>query len=78
MPQINIITTPEEQQIVIEALRELQGVTAPITLIAKQAKLNPNRVRYIVTDLCEANKIRRVATKAINKHYVRYSYEVLV
>lgn len=77
MAQINIVTTKEEQDKVLEALKTLQGQTAAISAIAKAAGMNPNRVRYVVTDLLEAGKIKREPTKAFNKHYVRYKYEVL-
>jgi DNA-binding IclR family transcriptional regulator len=78
MAQINIVTTAEEQDKVLAVLRQLNGATAPVSQIAKHAKLNPNRVRYIIADLCDAGKVAKVPTKAINKHYIRYSYEVRV
>lgn len=78
MAQINIITTLEEQDKVLEAIKKLQGQTVAVTGIAKEAHMNPNRVRYVITDLLEAGKIKRNASKAFNKHYIRYSYEVLV
>lgn len=77
MAQINIVTTAEEQDKVIKALKNLVGQTVAMTRIAKEASLNPNRVRYVITDLEEAGKIRRVPTKAFNEHYIRYRYEVL-
>lgn len=77
MAQINIVTTAEEQDKVIKALKNLVGQTVAMTRIAKEASLNPNRVRYVITDLEEAGKIRRVPTKAFNEHYIRYTYEVL-
>jgi len=77
MAQINIITTAPEQQKILTVLKTLQGKTIAVSGIAKQAGMNPNRVRYIITDLEEAGKIRRKPTKAFNEHYIRYSYEVL-
>ena len=77
MAQINIVTTKEEQDQVLKAIRTLQGQTAAISAIAKAADMNPNRVRYVVTDLLEAGKIKREPTKAFNKHYVRYQYFVV-
>lgn len=76
MAQININTTPEEQQAVIQVLRALQGTTISMTTIAKKAKLNPNRVRYIIVDLVDAGKVLKVPTKAFNEHYIRYKYVV--
>lgn len=76
MAQINITTTPEEQNKVLQAIKKLQGQTVAVTAIAKEANMNPNRVRYVITDLLEAGKIKREATKAFNKNYIRYKYEV--
>ena len=78
MAQINIVTTSEEQEIVLKAIATLSGQTVAVSDIAKKADLNQNRVRYVITDLEEAGKIKRIPTKAFNKHYIRYSYEVLV
>lgn len=77
MAQINIVTTAEEQNKVLKALSKLQGQTVAVSAIAKEAGLNQNRVRYVITDLLDAGKIKREATRAFNKHYVRYKYEVL-
>ena len=76
MAQITITSTPEEQAKVIEALKTLQGKTVAVSEIATVSNLAHSRVRYAIMDLLEADKIERVATKAINKHYVRYSYIV--
>lgn len=78
MAQINIATTEEEQNCVLEAIKKLSGKTVAVSAIAKEAGMNQNRVRYVVSDLEEAGKIKRVPTKAFNEHYIRYRYEVLV
>lgn len=78
MAQINIITTESEQNCVLEAIRKLSGKTVAVSAIAKEAGMNQNRVRYVVSDLEEAGKIKRIPTKAFNEHYIRYRYEVLV
>lgn len=77
MAQINIITTPEEQTVVLDAVRKLQGQTVAVSAIARAANMNQNRVRYVLTDLLDAGKIKREASKAYNKHYIRYKYEVI-
>ena len=77
MALITITTTPEEHDKVLKALKELVGKTVAVTNIAQHAGMNPNRVRYVITDLEDAGKIRRVPTKAFNKHYVRYKYEII-
>lgn len=78
MAQINILTTEDEQKRVLEAIRKLGDQTVAVSAIAKEAGLNKNRVRYVVSDLEEAGKIKRIPTKAFNKNYIRYRYEVLV
>lgn len=77
MAKIEIITTSEEQQIVLNAVKNLEGTVIPVSTIVKEAGLPDSRVRYALVDLIEAGKIRRIPTRAFNKHYVRYSYEVL-
>lgn len=77
MAQINIITTAEEQERVLEAVKKLQGQTVSVSAIASMAGMNQNRVRYVITDLLDAGKIKREATKAFNKNYIRYKYEVV-
>ena len=78
MAQINITTTEEEQCCVLEAIKKLSGKTVAVSAIASMAGMNQSRVRYVITDLEEAGKIKRVPTKAFNEHYIRYRYEVLV
>lgn len=78
MAQITIVTTPSEQEAVLKAVSKLSGKTIAVSAIATEAGLNQNRVRYVITDLEAAGKIRRVPTKAFNEHYIRYMYEVLV
>ena len=77
MAQITIITTAEEREQVLNAVRQLVDKTVAVSEIARKAGMNPNRVRYVIADLEEAGKIRRVPTKAFNKHYVRYKYEIV-
>lgn len=77
MAQITITTTPEEQEKVLAAIKKLQGQTVAVSTIATVANMNQSRVRYVITDLLEAGKIKRDATKAFNKNYIRYKYEVL-
>ncbi len=78
MAQISITTTEDEQSRVLEAIKRLSGKTVAVSAIAKEAGMNQNRVRYVITDLEEASKIKRIPTKAFNEHYIRYRYEVLV
>lgn len=76
MATIHIKIAEDEKTKIIAAIKTLQGKTVPISKIAEVAKMNPNRVRFIVEDLLEEGRIQRVPTKMFNKHYVRYRYEV--
>ena len=77
MAKFEIETTVEEQRKVLEVLKQLEGQTTPIEAIAEKSCLKASRVRYVIMDLIEANKIARIPTKAFNKHYVRYTYKIL-
>ena len=77
MAKFVVETTPEEQDAVLAVLKELHGQIAPISAIAQKACMRPSRTRYAIVDLIEAGKVKKEAHKAYNKHYVRYSYEVL-
>ncbi len=77
MAHIIITTTTEEQTKVLSALKDFEGKTVSVSEIARKAGMNPNRVRYVISDLVDAGKILRIPTKAFNKHYVRYKYEVV-
>ena len=76
MALIIINTTPEEHEQVLSALKELVDKTVAVSEIARKAGMNPNRVRYVISDLVDAGRILRIPTKAFNKHYVRYKYEI--
>lgn len=76
MAHIIVETQKEDQERVLEVLKKLQGKTTPVSAIAKQAGLKESTTRYVLIDLIEAGKVEKVATKAFNKHYVRYSYTV--
>lgn len=77
MAQINVTTTPEEQSKVLEAIAALKGEVAPVSKIANMAGVRASRARYAIIDLIDAGKIEKVPHRAFNKHYVRYSYNVL-
>ncbi len=77
MAQITISTSGEEQDKVLEVLKELNGKVMAVSAIAKMANMRDSRVRYAIQDLVDAGRVRKVPTKAFNRHYIRYSYEVL-
>lgn len=76
MAQFIVETTPEEQALVVDILKQLEGQTVPVRVIAEKAQMRPSRVRYAIEDLMQSGKVSREATKAFNKHYVRYTYKV--
>lgn len=76
MVQINIITTAEEQETVLNAIKTVVGKTVAVSEISRIAGMNQNRVRYVITDLESAGKIKRIATRDFGKNYIRYRYEV--
>lgn len=77
MAQFVIETTAEEQAMVLEVIKKYKGETVAMSKLASEAGINKNRIRYIITDLEDAGKIKRIPTKAFNAHYIRYKYEVL-
>lgn len=77
MAQINIETSKEEQEKVLSVLKELNGEVTPVSTIASMSGLRAARTRYVLMDLVEQGRVERVPSKAFNKHYVRYSYNVL-
>lgn len=76
MPKITIETTREEQEAVLKAVKALEGQVVAVRVIAEEACLPQTRARYALVDLIEAGKVERIASKAFNKHYVRYSYKI--
>ena len=77
MPKITIETTHEEQEAVLKAIKSLDGQVVAVRVIAEEAGLPQSRARYALVDLIEAGKVERIASKAFNKHYVRYSYKII-
>ena len=77
MAKFEIATTPEAQAKVYEVLKQVQGKTIAVAAIAKLAKMNSSKVRYVILDLIDLGKVKRKQEKAFNEHYIRYSYEIL-
>lgn len=76
MASIKIVIHEHEKQAVLKALKKKQGVTISVSKIAELAKLNPNRTRFIIEDLIEEGRLKRIPTKKFNERYIRYSYEI--
>lgn len=77
MASITVETTPEERDTVLQVIKEIDGQVTPVSKIAEMAGLNQTRTRYVIMDLIEQSKIARVPHRAINKHYIRYSYKII-
>ena len=77
MASINIKIYEHEKQAVLKVLRKKQGVTISVSKIGELAKINRNRTRFIIEDLIEEGRLKRIPTKKFNDKYIRYSYEVL-
>lgn len=77
MAKIIVETTAEEQEKVLNVLVDLKGEVVPVSTIAARSGLRQTRARYALMDLIDQGRVERVASKAFNKHYVRYSYNVL-
>lgn len=78
MAIIEIKTTQYEQNKVLEAIKRLEGETVALSRVAKESGISENRTRYVVTDLIDAGRVRRIPTKAMSAHYIRYKYEVVI
>lgn len=77
MAHFVIVTTKEEQDKVLEAIKQVEGQTVPVSKLAALAGLSASRTRYVLIDLVDAGKIEKIPSKAFNKHYIRYSYKIL-
>ena len=78
MALITVTTTPEERNAVLQVIVELNGAVTPVAKIAKLSGLKQSRARYALLDLIEEGRIEKVPHRAFNKHYVRYSYNLVV
>lgn len=77
MAKIQITTSDEEQAAVLQAVSLLTNTTVSVATIASKAGIAPSRARYVLLDLEESGKIKRIPTQAFNKHYIRYKYELV-
>lgn len=77
MATINVKIEPEEKKAMLKAIKASKGLTISVAKLAKVAGQNPNRARFVVDELLEEGKIKRVTTKSFNERYIRYSYEIV-
>lgn len=77
MATINVKIFPEEKKQLLQVIRRNKGKTVSVAKLAQEAGQNPNRARFVLDELIEEGKVKKVPTKKFNNRYVRYSYEVL-
>lgn len=77
MATIKVKTYQSEQEDVLKALENLQNQVVSVARIATEANMKQSRARYALEDLIDAGKVIKEPSKAINKHYVRYSYRIV-
>lgn len=66
-----------EKMALLAQISKLKGTTMSVAKLAKAAGQNPNRARFIIEELIDEGKVRKVQTKAFNDRYKRYTYEVI-
>jgi hypothetical protein len=49
----------------------------PVRIIAEEAGIPQSLARYALADLIEKKRVAKKPHRNFNKHYCRYSYEVL-
>lgn len=77
MATFSIETTKEEQDAVVSAIHKTKAEgTVSMSRLAEVSGVGKNRVRYVITDLLDKNRIRQISTKHFNEHYKRFRYEV--
>lgn len=77
MANIVVITSPEDQQTVLEAIKGFNGEQVAVSNIAKKIGFTQSKVRYAIIDLIDAGKLKQVPVKKFNNYYIRYRYEIL-
>ena len=75
MASINIKIFQHEKDALVDVIRKNKEAIS-VSDLAKQAGLNPNRSRFIIEELLQEGKIKRIVVKAFNPRYIRYRYEV--
>lgn len=78
MASVTVKIHQQEKDKLVSIIRtKCKDKTISVTKIASLAGFNPNRTRFIIEELLEEGRIRRVVTKQYNERYVRYKYEVI-
>jgi len=77
LASINVKIFPEEKDAIVRVLQKHEEQTISVAAIANEADFNPNRTRFIVEELLDEGRIRKIPTKMFNARYIRYKYEVV-
>ena len=76
MALINIKTSEEDKMQVIESIKKLKSQAMSVAKIARNANMNPNKVRFTIEDLIAENRVEKVAIIQYHSKYNRYVYIV--
>lgn len=77
MATLKITISETEKLQLLESVKMHKNKMVSVSTIAKAAGLNPNRSRFIMEELIEEGKVRKVIAKKFNDHFIRYFYEVV-
>lgn len=77
MSLMKLNITQAERLQVISVIKINKNKQISVAKIAQKIKGNPNRVRFIIEELIADHKIKKVPVKNYNKHYRRYTYEII-
>lgn len=77
MASVNVKIFPHEKEKLVAVINKHKGKTMSVAALAADAGFNPNRTRFIIEELLQDGRIKRIPTKAFNARYIRYSYEVI-
>lgn len=77
MAIINVKIEESEKTSMIKAIKKHKGKTISVAKLAQEAGQNPNRARFVISELLEEGRIKRVTTKTFNDRYIRYAYDII-
>lgn len=77
MVNVKVVIHEHEKEAMLKVIKKNKGATVSVAKLASQARFNPNRSRFIIEELLQEGKIKRVPTKAFGPRYIRYSYEIV-
>lgn len=74
--KIVIEISEQEKLEVMKLMKKFEGVPVSIAKIAESGDLNPNRTRFVVSDLVEEGRLKKILVKDYGPHYRRYAYTI--